>query len=45
MAAAEFSSVAELDAALDAFCDRWDRGTADGARFEMEYSITVGTKR
>ena len=35
----------ELDEALDALCDRWDRGTADSARFEMEYLVAVGTKR
>lgn len=32
---------AELDAALDDFCDRWDRG----GRFEKEYLLAVGTKR
>ena len=35
----------ELVAALDAFCDEWNRGTADRARFEMEYLITVGSRR
>ena len=35
----------EFDAALDAFCDEWDRGTPDRARFEMEYLLTVGTRR
>jgi SAM-dependent methyltransferase len=30
----------EFDAALDAFCDEWDRG----GRFEMEYLIAVGTR-
>jgi SAM-dependent methyltransferase len=35
----------EFDAALDAFCDEWNRGTADRARFEMEYLITVGSRR
>jgi SAM-dependent methyltransferase len=34
----------ELDAALDAFCDEWNRGSADRARFDMEYLLTVGTK-
>jgi len=33
----------EFDAELDAFCDAWDRGY-DGARFEMEYLLTVGTR-
>jgi SAM-dependent methyltransferase len=34
----------EFDAALDAFCDEWNRGTSEHARFEMEYLITVGTR-
>jgi SAM-dependent methyltransferase len=34
----------EFDAALDAFCDEWNRGTDDRARFEMEYLVTVGTR-
>jgi SAM-dependent methyltransferase len=34
----------EFDAALDAFCDEWNAGTADQARFEMEYLIAVGTR-
>ncbi len=34
----------EFDAALGAFCDEWNRGTADGARFEMEYLLTVATR-
>src|SRR5918994_1679408 len=32
----------EFDAALNAFCDEWDRGTPDGARFELEYLVAVG---
>jgi SAM-dependent methyltransferase len=35
---------AELDAALDAFCDEWNRGTEGAARFEMEYLLAVGTR-
>lgn len=35
----------ELDAALDAFCDEWDRGTDGHARFELEYLLTVVTRR
>jgi len=35
---------AEFDAALDAFCDEWDRGTGRAARFEMEYLVAVGTR-
>jgi SAM-dependent methyltransferase len=34
----------ELDAALDEFCDEWNRGTADQARFEMEYLLAVGIR-
>ena len=35
---------AEFDAALDSFCDEWNRGTEDDARFEKEYLIAVGTR-
>ncbi len=35
----------ELDAALDAFCDTWNRGSGDAARFEQEYLLSVGTRR
>jgi SAM-dependent methyltransferase len=35
----------EFDDALRAFCDEWNRGTADEARFEKEYLVAVGTKR
>ena len=35
---------AELEAALDHFCDEWDRGTPDRARFELEYLLAVGTR-
>ena len=34
----------EFDDALDAFCDEWNRGTPDQARFEQEYLVAVGTK-
>jgi hypothetical protein len=34
-----------FDAALNAFCDKWNRSTAGGARFEKEYLVAVGTKR
>lgn len=36
---------AELDEALDAFCDTWNRGTPEQGRFEMEFLLAVGTKR
>jgi SAM-dependent methyltransferase len=35
---------AEFDAALDAFCDEWNRGTPERARFEMEYLVAVGIR-
>jgi SAM-dependent methyltransferase len=35
---------AELDEALDAFCDEWNRGSDDDARFEKEYLLAVGTR-
>jgi SAM-dependent methyltransferase len=33
-----------FDAALDGFCDGWNRGTEDAARFEMEYLLAIGTR-
>lgn len=36
---------AEFDEALDRFCDEWDRGSDDAARFELEYLVAVGTRR
>jgi len=35
----------ELDAALDAFCDNWNRGQDGSARFEKEYLLSVGERR
>jgi SAM-dependent methyltransferase len=35
---------AEFDEALDRFCDDWNRGTPDSARFEMEYLLVTGTR-
>jgi SAM-dependent methyltransferase len=35
----------EFDEALDAFCDEWNRGTPEQARFRKEYLLAVGTKR
>jgi SAM-dependent methyltransferase len=35
----------EFDEALARFCDEWDRGTPDKARFEKEYLLAVGTRR
>jgi len=36
---------AELEEAIDRFCDEWNLGTADDARFEQEYLVVVGTRR
>ena len=35
----------QLDEALDVLCQRWNRGTADAARFEIEYLVAAGTRR
>jgi SAM-dependent methyltransferase len=35
---------AEFDEALDQLCEDWNAGTADAARFEMEYLVAVGTR-
>jgi ubiquinone/menaquinone biosynthesis C-methylase UbiE len=35
---------AEFVEALDAFCDEWNLGTSDRARFEKEYLVAVGTR-
>lgn len=35
----------EFDAALDSFCDTWNLGSADSARFEQEYLLSIGTRR
>jgi SAM-dependent methyltransferase len=42
--AAKDGREAELDAALDAFCDEQAGGTAGDARFELEYLLAVGTR-
>jgi ubiquinone/menaquinone biosynthesis C-methylase UbiE len=34
----------ELNQALDSFCDEWNRGTEEDARFEQEYLLAVGTR-
>jgi SAM-dependent methyltransferase len=34
----------DLDEALDRFCDEWNLGTEDAARFEQEYLVVVGTR-
>ena len=36
-------SEGELEDALDRFCDEWNLGTEDQARFEQEYLLAVGT--
>jgi SAM-dependent methyltransferase len=35
---------AEFEEALDRFCDEWNRGTEERARFEMEYLLAVGQR-
>jgi ubiquinone/menaquinone biosynthesis C-methylase UbiE len=35
---------AEFNEALDQFCEEWNRGTPDQARFEQEYLVAVGTR-
>jgi len=35
---------AEFDEALDRFCDEWNLGTPDQARFEQEYLLAAGTR-
>jgi SAM-dependent methyltransferase len=35
---------AELDEALNQFCDEWNLGTPDDARFEQEYLVAVGNR-
>jgi len=34
----------EFDQALDEFCEEWNRGTPERARFEMEYVLVAGTR-
>ena len=34
----------DLDKAMDEFCDEWNLGSDDQARFEQEYLIAVGTR-
>ena len=34
----------EFDQTLDEFCDEWNRGGDDGAYFEQEYLVAVGTR-
>ena len=34
----------EFDQAFRDFCDEWNLGTPDDARFEQEYLVAVGTR-
>jgi SAM-dependent methyltransferase len=34
----------EFEQALNGFADEWNRGSADGARFEQEYLVAVGSR-
>jgi SAM-dependent methyltransferase len=36
---------AEFEEALDRFCDEWNRGASDRARFDHEYLVAVGTRK
>jgi SAM-dependent methyltransferase len=36
---------AEFEQVLDEFCDEWNLGSADDARFEKEYLVSVGTRQ
>jgi hypothetical protein len=36
--------LAELEGALDRFCEEWNLGTPGRARFEQEYLVTVATR-
>jgi SAM-dependent methyltransferase len=42
--AAKNGQEAELQEALNAFCDEWNLGTPEQARFEQEYIVAVGTR-
>jgi hypothetical protein len=42
--AAKDGREAELDQALDSLVVEWDRGTAERARFDIEYLVSVGTR-
>jgi hypothetical protein len=42
--AAKQGRAEEFDAALDALCDEWNRGTGERARFEMGYLVSVATR-
>jgi SAM-dependent methyltransferase len=35
----------EFNEAVNKFCEEWNRGTADKARFEQEYLVVVGTRK
>ena len=34
----------EFDAAVEAFCEEWNRGSDDDALFRKEYLVAVGTR-
>ena len=36
---------AEFDEALSSFCEEWNRGSAEDARFEKEYLLAVGRRK
>jgi SAM-dependent methyltransferase len=42
--AAKNGQEADFDKVLDDFCDEWNLGTPEKARFEQEYIVAVGTR-
>ncbi len=42
--AAKEGREAELDEALERFCEEWNRGTSEQARFEQEYLLAIGQR-
>jgi SAM-dependent methyltransferase len=42
--AAKNGQEAEFDEVLNAFCDEWNLGTPENARFEQEYIVAVGAR-
>jgi SAM-dependent methyltransferase len=43
--ARESGREAEFEQALNEFCEEWNLGAADDARFQQEYLVVVGTRR
>jgi hypothetical protein len=43
-ASGDYRREEEFDQALRDFCEEWNSGSADDARFEKEYLVAVGRK-